>query len=49
MAGDSMNEKYPDICEALRKHKVKCACIVFEGGGVIDWDCRARCKDDSNN
>jgi len=42
----AMNEKYPDICEALRRHKVKCACIVFEDGDIIDFDCHARCHDD---
>ena len=41
-----MNEKYPDICEALRKQKVKCACINLENGDVIESDCCARCNHD---
>lgn len=47
-----MNEKYADVAEAIIRaalpHKIKCACIMFEDGGIIDLDCRARCKDDSN-
>ena len=43
-----MNEKYSDVCEALRHHKVKCACIWFEDGGFLDIDCKARCKDETD-
>ena len=45
-----MNEKYPDICEVLRRHKVKCACICFANGDILEVDCMARCKElhDSN-
>ena len=33
-----MNEKYSDVYEALRRHGVKCACIAFENGDIIDID-----------
>lgn len=45
--GKTMNEKYADVYEALRRHGVKCACVMFENGDVIDIDCLARCHDEA--